>query len=621
MITRLSNLFRSQRLARMAWWSFIVAAFALALYPIVGLLHAAWCAMTWGRFALFDYGIYTNMIWNSGHGEPFRLLVDLSYLKTHLSFSLGLIGYLYHLWDHPFLLALVQNLSLAGGTMFLWAAAQRHRLPAPVTAALLLFFTGYVFTQRALLCEFHGVGMYFLLVPWLYYCLRFARRWSIIPLVLLLGIREEAFLFVLPMLAHAAWRDRWKPGYLLLALAVGYGLLAITWLYPLINGLSLIERRQESLGAARLFGTWHGQGLRLRASALALTLLPLLPFVGRRCAPMLLYPSVALLSCLASGFWRQHGLLNHYSPPVMTMLAVGLLETLAYPPVSGAKDRRPLRAFLLVVITIGVHLAFGFLPGGTNNDRSLRLPHHDGQMLLHALDYLPKKGLLVTQERFAAYTANRRDLLVWKRFKPEKHRADLVLESVRSLPNLMNSAFMAYLSNGTYGVLYHDQMNVILQRNGPTSENKELLQRLNYRNVSIRLADTPSHHGKSQILLGVGWVRYWSGKGSRAPANVSYGGAKTLPAGSYEAVLRYRVEPPRKKVMGSWGEIELRQLNTERILAKFSIPDSPTEGFSEFHLTFLLNDETAVEVQATGMDAELWLDTITFLPADPVSRL
>jgi hypothetical protein len=572
--------------------------------------------MTWGRFALFDYGIYTNMIWNSGHGDPFRLLVDLSYLKTHLSFSLGLIGFLYHVWDHPFLLALVQNLALAGGAMFLWAAAQRHRLPAPVTAALLLFFTGYVFTQRTMLSEFHGVGMYYLLVPWLYYCLRFARRWAIIPLILLLGIREDAFLFLIPMLAHAAWRDRWKPGYLLLGLAVGYGLLAITWLYPLINGLSLIERRQESLGTARLFGTWQGQGLRLRASALTLTLLPLLPFVGRRCAPMFLYPSVALFSCLASGFWRQHGMLNHYSPPVMTMLAVGLLETLAHPPAPGEKDGRPWRALLLVLITLGAHLAFGFLPGGAKHDRSLSLPHHNALMLLHAVRHLPKEGLLVTDDRFAAFTANRRDILAWKRYKPELQRADVVLESIRSLPYLMNGAFMAELSNGTYGVIYHDQMHAILQRNGPTSENKALLQRSNYRNVSLRLADTPSHHGDSRILRGVGWIRHWSGKGSKAPANVCFGGAKTLPAGDYEAVLRYRAERPRKQVRGSWGEIELRQHNTERNLAQLPIPETPTEGFAEIRLPFHLKDETSVEVQLTGMDAELWLDTITFLPSN-----
>ena len=64
------------------------------------LIYGAWCAFTWGKFTLFDYGVYTNMIWNSAHGAPFKVLIDRSYLGTHLSFSLAILGVFFWIFDH-----------------------------------------------------------------------------------------------------------------------------------------------------------------------------------------------------------------------------------------------------------------------------------------------------------------------------------------------------------------------------------------------------------------------------------------------------------------------------------------------------------------------------------------
>jgi hypothetical protein len=58
--------------------------------------------LTWGKFQLVDYGLYVNLIWNTAHGRPFRLLVDESYLTRHLSFTLALLAPFFWIWDHPF---------------------------------------------------------------------------------------------------------------------------------------------------------------------------------------------------------------------------------------------------------------------------------------------------------------------------------------------------------------------------------------------------------------------------------------------------------------------------------------------------------------------------------------
>ena len=47
-----------------------VGGFLLA-WMLGWLAHAGFSAFTWNKFTLFDYGVYTNMIWNSGHGRPF----------------------------------------------------------------------------------------------------------------------------------------------------------------------------------------------------------------------------------------------------------------------------------------------------------------------------------------------------------------------------------------------------------------------------------------------------------------------------------------------------------------------------------------------------------------------
>ncbi|HPY62287.1 MAG TPA: DUF2079 domain-containing protein, partial [Kiritimatiellia bacterium] len=251
----------------------MVVAGLLAL----GLLWSGFCAFTWRKFGLFDYGVYTNMIWNSGHGQLFRCLLDRTYLATHLSFSLALLGPLFYLWDHPFLLWVAQWLMLISGALILLRGALRAHVPAFLAWAIVLFLFGYHLNQQVLLSEFHGVSAYLLLVPWLYYCLRFQRRWVWLPWLLTLGLREDAGFIILPLLLYCAVRERWWPGYVYAALSVVYCLVAIQWLFPLLAGMSLQVRRAGHVNnpLGNLLNPATGL-LRLRA--LLWVALPALPF-------------------------------------------------------------------------------------------------------------------------------------------------------------------------------------------------------------------------------------------------------------------------------------------------------------------------------------------------------
>ena len=590
------------------------------LLSLLFLLYASWCAFSWGKYVLFDHGMYTNMIWNSGHGEPFKVLVDRSYLRTHLSYSLALIGPLFRLWDHPFLLGVCQWLLLVGGALIIWRTAVRLGLQFHATAAVLFFYTGYVFTQRTLLSEFHGLTTYHLLVPWLYYGLRFRKNMMWLPLLLILGVREDAFLFILPMLFYFAVKDRWKAGYAWGAVAVLYGAIALTVLFPYVNGFTVFARRQESLGVQQLLGTWDAAGLRRRGAALALAVLPMLPFLHRRATALWLFPSVALLTCLLSGFSRQHGLLNHYPPPVMTTLTVGILESLACSiqafrsgKIARSADT-PVRALLLVIITLAAHLWVGFLPFGAKNRYTYSIPNPDLLLLLDAARHVPRDGVLVTSDRLAGACANRRDIYSWRQLHKRPRDVDLVLAAFNALPTLMDGEFVEGLRQGSFGVVYGNSTYVVLQRGYNPAENKRALDFLEHGDRSILVAETRRHGGGLRRTLGGRLVRYWEGDGSRGPINLSYGGAWLLQPGSYALDVEYRAKTPRRTVRDSWGRFSVHRLNMEAALAEAEIDriETPGREFRKQTLLFEVAEPAMIEFRATGADARLWIHRATF---------
>ena len=270
------------------WWP--SALLAITILVAARILYGAYCGFTSGEFAFFDYGVYTNTAWNLGHGNGFTFLVDKSYLTTHLSFSLMLLGPLFHIWDHPFLLALAQWLMLIGGAILIWRAASRAGVAQARIAALLFLFVAHPFTQQVLLCSFHGVGFYYWLLPWFYYTLAYRRRWCWMPWILLLGLREDAFITLLPLLLYFAIRDRWRAGYVMAVLSLLYGISAIFILYPAINGISLFERRGTEI--AGLDGLVKGSNaLAARLRSLWWIFLPLVPLAGRRLYPVLIFMS------------------------------------------------------------------------------------------------------------------------------------------------------------------------------------------------------------------------------------------------------------------------------------------------------------------------------------------
>jgi hypothetical protein len=588
-------------------------------------LHAGFCAFTWRKFTLFDYGVYTNMIWNSGHGAPFRCLVDRSYLATHLSFTLALLGPLFRIWDHPFLLWTAQWLFLVSGTALLAAAAVRLRVPTVQAAAVAVFFAGYHYTQQVLLSEFHGVSLYLLLIPWLYHCLRFNRPMAWLPWLLVLGLREDSALLVLPMLLYFAVRERWRVGYVYAALSIGYMVLATTTLFPLLTGMSLLQRRHANLAGSALAHTPDAHCLRVRLKALFWVVLPALPFVRKGAwVPLVTFPLLALIQALGGGTERQFSLSLHYSAPVMACLAVALVESLACQTGSHAADpptrsRPPWAVAIgLLLITIASHRAYGLLPGGRHRHAAgmgYVQPHETGLMALRAAGHLPREGVLVCPPTLAGFCANRRDVIDWRHYDPKRHRLDLVFTEAKYLDH-EGMGFRGILEDGSFGMTFFDGTHIILQRGADPSPNRLVAEAFQRAGSGAPFARTslPPTRGVSLTSVSIPAL-HWKGsqEGESAPMPAAH--PSSLAAGDYDAIFVFTARLPEGAENVSWGTLHVRRNDTQDVLAGAEIEPvgAGPRSFRSQRVTFSLGTPTQVRATVTGRGAELWLQRVDFV--------
>jgi uncharacterized membrane protein len=599
----------------------------LILLAALLILHASFCAFTSGKFTLTDYGKYTNMLWNCGHGAPFRMLVFHSYLQTHVSFTLALLGPAFRLWDHPFLPAVLQWLAALGGVCILGATGRRLGLSSVTSSILALSFLINPFTQSVLLSEFHGVSLYLLLVPWLFAALRFRPSASWIPLLLTLGVREEAGFLVLPLLLDFAVRKRWRAGYALAAFSAAYALVACTVLFPWLSGTDLAARR-PGLSPSGLLWAWRLAPLSSRLIPLLWFLLPAAALLPKACIPALTFPSLAIVLTTLSPFPAQHTLSSHYPAAGLALLFSGIVQgmiSLAGTPKKRTSQaavarRARIRASLVLAAAIAGHWHAGFLPGGRGFVRPYRHVNPDGLAALQMASALPKNGVLLCSDRLAGFCANRADILACDEAPRLQGLADCAFFSLGDTRRGFGRTFLAMLSSGQSRVLAFDGIHVALGPGTPGTANEEALRALAQAPRTIRLAATRGEGGSDRFdpsLRRV--VRYWNGDARRSPITLCHGSSVRLSAGQCVARFRLRAAAPvAGRREASLGRLGLYQRGTSECLADRAIEPSPPpeNALHESDLVFTLCRPTDVEPRVTGGGGELWLESV-FLDEQP----
>ena len=459
-----------------------VVSYTLFFAGGIGILYSAFCAFTAGKFTLIDYGKYTNMIWNCGHGNLFRVLMDNSYLCTHLSFTLILLGPLFYIWDHPFLLSFVQWFFAMSGFAILWRIAVKNRVNWIITGSFLLVATINPLTQQVLLSEFHGTGVYFILFPMLYYFLLYNKELVIIPLLLLYGVREDSAFIALPIVLYFAVKDRWKWGYFWSALSLFYGFFACSFLFKWINGIPLYKRR-PGIKAKYLINNLKNIHYFPRLKRFFWIYFPTMPFLKKAWLPLLVFPSVGIIQTLFSPYQTQAELRHHYPTPIIVCLMIGLLHAIIHYNYAGKfKSAFRITLFSLFLITVGIvsyHLK-GFLPGGNFTKYYTKI-NTKGLATLKAVKHIPKKGILLCTSRLAGFCANRADLIDWQQYYEKKHVPDIIFFQIKEVRGRRGDVIRSLLKKGKFGVKYFDGLNVVMIRGYSTDLNKEIFNFKKYR--------------------------------------------------------------------------------------------------------------------------------------------
>jgi uncharacterized membrane protein len=585
-------------ITRGQWIDRILIALASGGFVLFSLqlLYSAFCAFSWQNFLMMDYGAYTNFLYNLAHGDGFRFLTDHNYLKTHLSFSFILLTPLVHLWDSPLLLIVVQWTFLMSGCGILWKALYRGKVSPALSMAILFCFVAYPMTQSVMMSEFHGVSAYFLLIPWLFYTAAYQKRWAILPVLLTLGLREDAGLLLLPLLLYFSVRDRWRNGFILAVVSFVYVILAMTVLYPWINGVSLLGVRGAEASSGSIFQSFLGGHWECRWQAAAWLLLPsavmgLILRNGWRV--FVIFPSTAFLITLSSAMHRQHSFDFHYPAAVTTALVCAMVW------VASVRRRRPrkvstlrlqqMAAAALILVTVVAHAQRGYFLGGGKTNRVYARIHPMVYSLLRLEEETPKDGLLLCNQRLASCFAQRPEIMVLHYFDPETYSPAYILTDIHELQTPAFAGVIASLESGEFGLFAQDLPFVSLKRNFSSPDTARLLDRLKQKEMLPALMlsqagtviDDPAH----------GLLKQWDGtRGPQRPL-LAFGRAIELPAGDY--IAHFDIQAPERERHGGRLSVHLR--NEEEPLASAAIEPTPADSFADQALPFHLSRPATVE--------------------------
>lgn len=568
-------------------------------------LFSMWAAYTQLNFLWADYGIYTNALWNVAHGQGFTYAVDQSYLVVHLSFSLALIAPLFWILDHPGLLIGVQWLFWVGGLGFLGLTLRRMAVPRMWSWAALVWFAVHPYSVSVMLSEFHGVSAYFLLFPWLAYTWTSAKpAWSWLPLVLTLGLREDAGILVAPICLAWGWSQGRRLGLVQAGVSLGYSVLAILVMYPAFTGMSLLDVRARELTPA-----WTPDALRLRLDALIWLILPVIPLLrkkGNTALILLGFLLVPLGISMASGDIKQYSLGWHYPAACMASLAAGLPFVLSR---TSMKDRVLPGAALMILLTVGTHAGRGFFLGGGRTDEVYTQTADRGRLLLELAREVPREGVLVTNQHLAVFLANRHHLQIWRNLDAEQDAVDLVVCSLQEVGKPATQFLEDGLRDGTWGVLHERFPYFVLQKGAEPSGNAGVLQMISRRRLSA--AGMFSHRFDDRMSESGELIRHWPAEDSKFPQTVAFGLPRILSPGTWEIRFHYRMEPspwpehPLTGWLGVYRNGEDIPLHREEIRSG--------AGWQTQSLRIVLTEATPVEARVTGANAALWLRHIDFV--------
>ncbi len=314
------------------------------LFGVAWILAMA-CLYYSFTFSSYDLGIYSNIAFNTAHGNSFfSSVLQMNHLGEHFSPIMALFAPLYRLAPSPLWLLLAGLLAYLSVPLVLQRLLHLHRIDARLGPLLALLWFLNAPMASAVKFMFHPstLAAPFVLLAW---DAAARRRWASLAgwMLFLLLFKESLALAGAGIgLWLMARRDTRKAGLVVCAAALLAGIAITGWAIPAI-------RTEEWAHFSRIAPLTD-----LPSKAYYLLIL-LLPFSVLHARARALLPALPLILLnLSTGFAPQYGMQHHYNDLIIPLLFAGAIGAIA----SGAKPilagwRPPLAAAIAALFVLG----------------------------------------------------------------------------------------------------------------------------------------------------------------------------------------------------------------------------------------------------------------------------
>ncbi len=400
--------------------------------PVVGLLamvtayavfYGMWSVRKYHAYnaPAFDMGIFDQGVWlMSRFKEPFVTILGLNLLGDHAVFIMALFVPLYWLWPGPETLLVVQAMALALGGIPIYLIARR--VLRSDWMALIPTFAYFLYPALGWLNleNFHPDALEVPLALFaLYFMTRRRWRWYLVMVGLLLLVKEDVWLFLVPLGIYVAIRYNFKVGLATMLLSVGWFLIVFLGVQPALSGAtagSLDSWRIPYGGMGGLLRTtftapWEVIAYMFTAEKvkylfqllLPLLFLPLLDWRTLIAVPVIFFN-------LISTFWYQSNVQYHYTSLIIPVFCASALFALER--FRRLKTRWTL-ALAMLVVTVACAYFWGPLPGSRTPSSYPDPDRPDVIAANHALTVIPPDAVVAAVDKFAAHMANRETIYVF----------------------------------------------------------------------------------------------------------------------------------------------------------------------------------------------------------------
>ncbi len=373
----------------------------------------------------FDFGIFDQGLWLLSQGaSPFVTLRGLDLFADHSSYVMVLLAPLYRVWDDPRALLVGTVVLLASVGPLTYAAGRALGLVPVLAAAMAVAALLYPAIQWATWWTFHPelVAIPVLLVAFLL-TVRGHPGWAVVALVVILSVKEDAALVVVPfgLWMILSGRGR-RAGLVAAALASAWFVIDVVWLLPHLSptGELVYAGRYASFGDG-LIGALVGIGTRpdVVAQVLGSGDRPL--YVVAMLAPLplaLLRPSMLLvalpvtLANLLSSQAGQHDIRFQYGAYLSAVVVMAaLLGAQRAQGALGSKRGRQLAGLVLMVAALA-NIWWSPSPPARHGGAWVA-PSPDDAVVADALARIPPDAVVSAGSFLAPHLGHRRTVYLY----------------------------------------------------------------------------------------------------------------------------------------------------------------------------------------------------------------